>query len=103
MLTNRALKVLEEMAEAESRGDYAECEIVCDGAICWLGITRIHRRTIMNLIQHVAISLVSEPGSLERYMITGTGRAILQDPDVGEKVRMNLLKGINCDASGNPI
>lgn len=103
MLTERQRKVLSTMIAAEEAEAYDEAEIVCDGASCYLGLDRISRRTVEGLLRCVAISMASEPGSLERYVITETGRLIEKDPAVAARVAAAMLSGGAFDAGGNPI
>ncbi|MBY3157188.1 hypothetical protein HFO56_33225 [Rhizobium laguerreae] len=103
MLSRRAVKVLRTMIEAENAGEYDEAEIVCEGRTCWLGVERLSRKMINSLVQHVAISHVSEPGSLERYTINGTGRKIAEDPSVADRVLKGLLRGEAMDETGAAI
>lgn len=103
MLSKRSLEVLHLMIEAEDREDYDAAEIVCDGIRCYLDESLVSRSTVKNLVQHVAVSLASEPGSLERYVVSGTGRKIAENPEVADKVVASMLAGIPCDAAGNPL
>ena len=103
MLTKRAAEILDLMLEAEMRQDYEGAEIVCDGLSCYLGEMLVSRRTVTNLIRHVAVSLASEPGGMERYTVSGTGRKIAADPSVADRIVAALEAGIACDESGNPI
>lgn len=103
MLTKRALELLGLMTAAEAREEYDEAEIVCDGFRCYLGEIPVSHRTVKNMLQHVAVSAASEPGSLERYVISETGRRILEDPAVADRVVWCLLNGIPCDAAGNAL
>jgi len=118
MLTKRQLAILRAMiAAADAAGSTEEvcdgtedilpdderAEILCDEGGCWLGYERVSRRTVDGLLSACAITLVSEPGSLERYGVTGTGRLIAKDPEVADKVVAALLAGVAVDAGGNPI
>jgi hypothetical protein len=103
MLSRRAIEVLKTMIEAEKAGEYDEAEIVCEGRTCWLGIERLSRKMVDSLVQHVAISHVSEPGSLERYTINGTGRKIAEDPSIADRVVSAILRGEVIDEAGNAV
>jgi len=103
MLSERSLHILRKMVAAEAAEDYEGAEIVCSGIICYLDEERISRRTVDNLLRHVAVKSGSEPGELERYRVSGTGRAIAGDPAVADKVLACVLRGIPCDEQGNPI
>lgn len=103
MLTERAHEILQQMHSAEAQEDWENAEIVCDGIECWLGLTRVSRRTVTCLLRHVAVSMASEPGSAERYTLSGTGRRILVDPSVADRVVAAMLAGEAVDGAGNPI
>lgn len=93
MLTPRAYEVLEQMGDADKRGAYEESELICEGNLCYLDISRISRHTVLVLLQYMAISTISEPGSLERYEINETGRAILEAPWLATKLARRLRTG----------
>jgi hypothetical protein len=101
MLSRRAIEVLKTMIEAEKAGEYDEAEIVCEGRTCWLGVDRLRRKMVDSLVLHVAISHVSEPGSLERYTINGTGRKIAEDPSIADRIVAGLIRGEAMDETGN--
>lgn len=103
MLTKRAIEVLKIMIAAEAAGDHDEAEIVCEGRACWLGTERLTRKLVDSLVVHVAVSHVSEPGALERYVINGTGRRIAEDPTVADSVLKALAAGRASDEVGNPL
>ena len=103
MLTKRAIELLRLMAEAEAREDYEGAEIVCDGLWCYLGEQAVSRRTVNVLLRHVAVSMASEPGSTERYVLSGSGRKMAGDPAVADRVMTALLSGTPCDSEGNPL
>lgn len=103
MLSRRAIEVLKTMIEAERAGEYDEAEIVCEGRTCWLGVERLSRKMVDSLVQHVAISYVSEPGSLERYTINGSGRKIAEDPSIADRIVAGLLRGEAMDETGNAL
>jgi hypothetical protein len=91
------------MIAAEKAGDPDDAEIVCEGRTCWLGCERLSRKLVDSLVLHVAISHVSEPGSLERYTINGTGRKIVEDPSVADRVLAGLFAGEVMDSAGEPL
>jgi hypothetical protein len=103
MLTRRAIEVLKTMIAAEEAGDHDDAEIVCEGRSCWLGCERLTRRLVDHLVVHVAVSYVSEPGSLERYVINGTGRRIAKNPEIADAILKALAKGQAIDEAGNPL
>ncbi|MCV9964006.1 hypothetical protein OIU34_19180 [Pararhizobium sp. BT-229] len=103
MLTRRAIEVLNTMIAAEKAGDHDDAEIVCEGRSCWLGIERLTRKLVDSLVLHVAVSEVSEPGSLERYVINGTGRRIADNPEIADAILKALAGGQAFDEAGNPL
>jgi len=103
MLSKRSLEILAEMDAAEKREDWEDSEIVCSGIDCWLGLTKVSRRTVDALLRHLAVSYAAEPGATERYVLSGTGRAILADPSVADRIVAAVLAGKPVDAQGNPI
>lgn len=103
MLTKRAMEVLGLMKAAQDQEDWEGAEIVCSGIDCWLGETRISRSTVTCLVRHVAVSLASEPDAMERYTLSGTGKAILDDPATADRIVAALYAGRNVDATGNPV
>jgi hypothetical protein len=103
MLTKRAIEVLKTMIAAEQADDHDEAEIVCEGRSCWLGTERLTRKLVDSLVLHVAVSHVSEPGSLERYVINGTGRRIADSPEIANAILKALAGGAAFDEAGNPL
>lgn len=103
MLSRRAIEVLTTMLAADEAGDHDDAEIVCEGRSCWLGTERLTRKLVDSLVVHVAVSYVSEPGSLERYVINGTGKQIVRNPSVADSVLKALAGGQASDEAGNPL
>ena len=103
MLSKRAIEVLNTMIAAETAGEHDDAEIVCEGRSCWLGTERLTRKLVDSLVFHVAVSHVSEPGSLERYVINGTGRRIAVDPRIADVILTALAGGTAFDEAGNPL
>lgn len=103
MLTARATEMLRQMKAAEEREEWEDAELVCDGFDCWLGLDKFSRKTVNVLLRCTAITLVSEPGSSERFTISATGRAILEDPTVADRVFKALISRTPCDEFGNPL
>lgn len=102
-LTRRGIEVLVAMAGAEDRGEYEDAEIVCSGFECWLGLERVSRRTVTNLLRHACVSDQSDGGLAERYVLTGTGRASIHDPECAERVLQAVMEGRNVDERGFPV
>jgi len=104
VLTKRQLEILRDMIAADRMGDYDDSEIVREGRSCWLGCVRVSPGHVDALLAYAAVTLSSEPGAaLERYVVTGTGRRIADDPSVASKVMAALLSGGSFDAGGDPI
>lgn len=103
MLSKKATKTLEAMVEAEAREDHDEAELVREKRTCWLGYERVSGKIVDELLMHVAVRSVSEPGSIERYVVSGTGREILKDPEVADRIVRALRSGIAVDARGLPL
>jgi hypothetical protein len=107
MLTKRAFEILQIMVDSETvpvdDDGYDRTEIMCEGAICYLGMDKISYRTVLNLIEHCCISLNSGEESARRFSINGTGRAALTDPNVPDRVRLAILAQKPVDHLGNPI
>jgi len=104
VLTNRQLGILREMIAADRMGNYEDAEIVREGRSCWLGCVRVSPGIVDALLAYAAITLASEPGAaLERYVVTGTGRRIADDPTVAGKVMAAMLSGGSFDSGGEPI
>lgn len=70
---------LEELKSAAAREDWENAEIACCGIECWLGNRRTSWSTVNALLRLVAISDNNDNGSVRRYSINETGRAILAD------------------------
>jgi hypothetical protein len=102
-VTKRCLEVLKAMIDAARREEWDEAEIVCEGGTCWLGVERVSRATVQRLLRCLAVSSASEPGSLERYVVSETGRAIAADPALAEKVWRAVVAGVPVDAKGDPL
>jgi hypothetical protein len=107
MLTKRAFELLQIMVDSETApvedDGYDRTEIICEGAICYLGLDKISYRTVLNLIAHCCISLNSGEESARRFSINGTGRAALADPGVPDRVRLAILAQKPVDHLGNPL
>lgn len=93
-MTPAARRVLEIMAECSVVDEEYEPEIVVEGRGCWLGMQRIAYRTFEQLLLCVAIKDVSDvKGSVQRYAINDTGKAIYRRPALEDEVRRALRTG----------
>lgn len=61
------------------------------GMLAWDRAT--DAKLVDSLVVHVAVSHVSEPGSLERYVINSTGRRIAETPSIADSVLKALASG----------
>ena len=84
-LTKATHDILKEMAAADSREDYEDAEIVCDGGLCYLGLRRVHPGSINRLLHMMAISDRSD-SDVRRYCINDTGRAIVRRPAIVQEI-----------------
>ncbi len=73
MISRRAKELLQLLA-----GDDPDTsEIVCDGGKCWLGLERVHRSTVTQLLQKVFVRC-DDLGGCEHYSINESGRRFLE-------------------------
>lgn len=87
------------MLEAEEAEDFDEAEIVCEGRECWLGLGKISRKTVYQLLQLCLISDSGEKGKgVERYVLNEEGRAMARDPLYVPKIVAILA----AEADGSP-
>lgn len=103
MISKKATEVLKALREAYDAEDFDEAEIVVEGRSTWLGYVRIPRKVVIELLEVVAIRDIGDGGTLGRYAISGTGRAILEDPETAFRIKSALMRGIACDERGYPI
>ena len=102
-VTDNMTLALRRMADAEAAELFEDAEIVCSGRDCWIGDHPVASRTVDRLLTAFAISDVSEGAKTRRYVINGTGRAILADPLVAEEVMKAALTGGAFDAEGKRL
>jgi hypothetical protein len=82
MLSAAAHKTLARMKTAEDADELADAEIVCEGRECWIGLTKIARRTLNELLRLCLVHDDSEQGKgVERYTLNSEGRAMVADPN----------------------
>lgn len=87
VLSNAARKALKRMKAAEDADDLYSAEIVCEGRECYVGLDRIAKATVFELLRYVLIHDDSEQGKgVERYTLNEEGRAILADPNYQPKI-----------------
>lgn len=91
MLTRRALDVLSILAEAAPDDD--DDHIAHDGGQVWVGCERLRHSTLAQLLAVCAVSEQDFGGSVRRYAINGTGRAILRRPQLALEVAAALRAG----------
>lgn len=92
MISAAAKRTLVRMQEAEDDDEYGG-EIVCEGRVCYVGLDRISKATVFELLRYVLISDESEQGKgVERYTINEEGRAMVADPNYRPKI-LDLLSG----------
>jgi hypothetical protein len=102
-ISTKALEILRTMVAAEKEGEYEDSEIVVEGRARWLGVDKVPGKVLDELVRLVAVSEVSEPGSLLRYTVNGTGKAIVGDPSVADRVAKALLGGGAFDERGDAV
>ena len=89
MLGRRATEILRLLKDAEDREDWEESEIVCEGAQCWLGSTRVSRATVNQLLRLVGVPYVPDvlkQGALAQF----DRRAEPDEADDGAQVNHQL-------------
>lgn len=98
-LPKRIREVLLKMRDST---DYYDAEIVEDGKSIWLGDDIIHRKTLNYLLNNLCISDTSDT-KIHRYVINGTGKAVLDDDTVLDRIKSALKNGIPVDHKGYPL
>ncbi len=93
MLSKAALRCLGEMIEAETDERYEDAELVCDGNSCWLGIRRVQKKTVNELLSVLALKDSNDGSTVQRYVINGVGRALHADPNLALDVVEALKQG----------
>lgn len=100
MLSRRALEVLTILADVErivaDLDDDFEIDLVSEGTVVWLGGERLRWATLEQLVRCCAVSDTSEGGSVQRWIINGTGRAIVRRPELHPEV-------LNAISAGQPF
>lgn len=103
-VTDNMLRILRTMAAAEEAGEWEDAELVCDrGREWWLGSEIVAARTVDRLLTCLAISDRSDGGSVRRFGLNGTGKAIIEDPSVAEAVMTAMRTGGAFDSRGRPL
>lgn len=92
-LRKSAFELLRRMRDEEAAQNWEDAEIVRDGRVAYIGCDRVPRRDLDDLLDVMAVSQRSEPGSMERYAINGTGRGILKRPDLADEVAAAVREG----------
>lgn len=93
MITERTRQVLQMMADAEDRRDYANAELVCEGLECYVGLERTSRSVVNTLLRLVLVRCEDfGNGSVERYTINADGRKMLADPNYVPEIVGHMRK-----------
>jgi len=91
-MTPAMLRTLREMRDAEKQEDFEDAQIVCSGIECWLGLRCISRRTVYGLLRLMVIKPCWESAT-EYFEITGTGRSVLERPELEHELQTAILVG----------
>ena len=92
MLSKAAKQILIDMLDAETRDDLEDAEIVCEGRECWLGLRRVSKACVNELLRLCLLHDDSEQGKgVERYTLNSEGRAIVLD----EKYTPLIVRALN--------
>lgn len=70
--------VLSELEKCEAEDELDDAEVVQEGFHCYVGLRRIHYKTLDVLIRMVALSVDSGDEALRRFRLNETGRDILR-------------------------
>lgn len=92
-LPARLMRLLSDMAEAEREERWEDAEVVRDGRSVWLGCEPVPGRDLDALIALTALSNSGEEKGLERFVLNGTGRALLRRPQLREALVKALRAG----------
>jgi len=93
MISKAARSILERLKAAENRDELWEAEVVCEGRTCYLGLDRVSKAQIYELLRLVLISDTTDQGEgLERYELNEEGRAMLAQTDYQPKILKHLAK-----------
>lgn len=95
LLTEAQRRVLETLRKAEDEDDQENDEIVCEGILCYIGLTRVHRKTVNGLLEIMAISDRSDSGNrnYRRFRINETARHVLNDESQINEIYRMLKEG----------
>lgn len=97
-LTKGQLRALDLLLKSEDR------EIVCDGLVCMIDRHTIAARTVLGLLQHMAIKDAGYAGVNTRiYCPTGNSAAILKRPALADEMLARVIaqRPFTIDAEGN--
>ncbi len=93
LITRRQREILTAMAESEAREDFEDAEIACDRGVCFLGDTRVAKRTVFALLRLCLVRDETEgTGHLERYTINEHGRRQQPPPEILKSMTKMLNK-----------
>lgn len=102
-LPGRLLRLLREMASAEAEERWEDAEIVRDGRSCWLGCDPVRGRDLDDLVSLTALSNSGEEKGLERFVLNGTGRALMRRPELADAIRSAIRQGGPFTIEGDEI
>ena len=85
-MTKAAMRCVKEMAEAESREDWDDAEIVREDGEIWLGYRRVHHRTLTLMLQLCLLHDSSNQNGVERYTLNEDGRSMAKNPDYEPRI-----------------
>lgn len=91
---SRAVRThLTAMLDAQAAGEWDNAEIVCDNNQCWLGLTRVSRRTVNQMVRDLLVSY-SQSQQVERYRPSGLARHVLAREALLGEVREAISNGV---------
>lgn len=75
------IRAVKEMADAETRENYEDAEIVGSGIEFWLGARRIHAGTVKRMLIACLVSSEGIGTNYERHTLNEDGRCLASDPN----------------------
>lgn len=83
-MTPGAKRALEKLASKD------DCDILCEGKVCYVGSRQTTWNVVYELIRIIAIDDVSDSEKIKRYIINDTGHAILRRPELEAELKEAL-------------
>lgn len=80
-MTPGAKRTLDELSSGE------DCDILCDGVVCYVGSRRTTWSVVYELLRIIAIDDVSDSDKLKRYILNDTGRSLLRRPELEAELK----------------